>query len=40
VQFTSLAKLHVDLTVNVYPSKTVYSYPLSDDIVLRNSLRG
>jgi hypothetical protein len=37
---TSLAKLHVDLTVNVIPTKAVYSYPLSDDIVLRNSLRG
>jgi type II secretory pathway pseudopilin PulG len=40
VQDTSLAKLHVDLTINLIPAKAVYSYPLSDDIVLRNSLRG
>jgi prepilin-type N-terminal cleavage/methylation domain-containing protein len=36
---TSLAKLHVDFPVNVKPSKTVESYELIDDIVLRNSIR-
>ena len=36
---TSLAKLHVDLPVNVKPSKTVEQYELQDDIVLRNSTR-
>jgi prepilin-type N-terminal cleavage/methylation domain-containing protein len=40
VQAVSLAKLHVDLTINVNPAQAVLSYPLSDDIVLRNSLRG
>ncbi|MFL5922250.1 MAG: type II secretion system protein [Gaiellaceae bacterium] len=36
---TSLAKLKVDLPVNVKPSKTVDTYELIDDIVLRNSTR-
>ena len=36
---TSLAKLGVDLPVNVKPSKTVELYELQDDIVLRNSTR-
>jgi prepilin-type N-terminal cleavage/methylation domain-containing protein len=36
---TSLAKLNVDLPVNVKPAKTVERYELSDDIVLRNSSR-
>lgn len=40
VQSTSLATLDVNLTINLVPSKAVYSYPLSDQIVLRNSLRG
>ena len=35
----SLAKLHVDLPVNVRPAKTVERYELVDDIVLRNSTR-
>ena len=36
---SSLAKLHVDLPVNVKPAKTVERYELVDDIVLRNSSR-
>jgi prepilin-type N-terminal cleavage/methylation domain-containing protein len=36
---TSLAKLHVDLPVNVKPSRTVDLYELADDVVLRNSSR-
>jgi type II secretory pathway pseudopilin PulG len=36
---TSLAKLHVELPVNVKPSKTVDTYDLADDLVLRNSTR-
>ena len=36
---TSLATLHVDLPVNVRPSKTVDLYELADDVVLRNSSR-
>jgi len=36
---SSLAKLSVDLPVNVKPSKTVELYELKDDIVLRNSTR-
>ena len=36
---SSLAKLSVDLPVNVKPSKTVELYELIDDIVLRNSTR-
>ena len=35
----SLAKLHVDLPVNVRPAKTVERYELVDDIALRNSTR-
>lgn len=35
----SLAKLGVDLPVNVKPAKTVEGYELVDDIVLRNSTR-
>jgi prepilin-type N-terminal cleavage/methylation domain-containing protein len=35
----SLAKLHVDFPVNLKPAKTVESYELLDDIVLRNSSR-
>jgi prepilin-type N-terminal cleavage/methylation domain-containing protein len=36
---SSLAKLHVDLPVNVRPAKTVERYELVDDIALRNSSR-
>jgi prepilin-type N-terminal cleavage/methylation domain-containing protein len=36
---TSLAKLGVDFPVNVNASKTVETYELQDDIVLRNSTR-
>jgi prepilin-type N-terminal cleavage/methylation domain-containing protein len=36
---TSLARLRVDLPVNVKPSKTVDRYELVDDMVLRNSTR-
>ena len=36
---TSLAKLHVDLAVNPKPSRTVDTYELIDDLVLRNSTR-
>ena len=36
---TSLAKLSVDFPVNVKPSRTVDTYELKDDIVLRNSTR-
>ena len=36
---TSLAKLSVDFPINVKPSRTVDTYELKDDIVLRNSLR-
>ena len=36
---TSLALLHVDLPVNLKPSRTVDLYDLADDIVLRNSSR-
>ncbi len=36
---SSLAKLHVDLPVNVKPAKTVERYELVDDIALRNSTR-
>jgi prepilin-type N-terminal cleavage/methylation domain-containing protein len=35
----SLAKLHVDLPINVKPAKTVETYELIDDLVLRNSVR-
>jgi prepilin-type N-terminal cleavage/methylation domain-containing protein len=36
---TSLAKLSVDFPVNLKPSRTVDTYELKDDIVLRNSVR-
>jgi prepilin-type N-terminal cleavage/methylation domain-containing protein len=36
---TTLAKLSVDFPVNVKPSRTVDTYELKDDIVLRNSTR-
>jgi prepilin-type N-terminal cleavage/methylation domain-containing protein len=36
---TSLAKVHVDVIVNVAPAKAVDSFELVDDMVLRNSLR-
>jgi prepilin-type N-terminal cleavage/methylation domain-containing protein len=36
---TSLAKLHVDLPVNPKPSRSVDTYELIDDLVLRNSTR-
>lgn len=36
---TSLAKLRVDLPVNVRPSRPVLQYRLVDEIVLRNSTR-
>jgi hypothetical protein len=36
---SSLARLHVDIPVNVKPAKTVERYELVDDIVLRNSTR-
>jgi hypothetical protein len=35
----SLAKLHVDFPVNIYPTKANLKYQLIDDIVLRNSVR-
>jgi prepilin-type N-terminal cleavage/methylation domain-containing protein len=36
---TSLAKVHIDLPVNVKPSRTGDLYELADDVVLRNSSR-
>jgi prepilin-type N-terminal cleavage/methylation domain-containing protein len=36
---TSLAKLHVDIPVNIKPSKSIELYDLADDLVLRNSTR-
>jgi type II secretory pathway pseudopilin PulG len=36
---SSLAKLHVDIPVNVTPAKTFERYELVDDMVLRNSTR-
>jgi prepilin-type N-terminal cleavage/methylation domain-containing protein len=36
---TSLAKLHIDLPVNVKPSRAGDLYELADDVVLRNSTR-
>jgi prepilin-type N-terminal cleavage/methylation domain-containing protein len=36
---SSLAKLHVDIPVNVMPAKTFDRYELVDDIALRNSTR-
>ena len=35
----TLARLHVDLPVNVRPAKSVETYELTDDLVLRNSVR-
>jgi prepilin-type N-terminal cleavage/methylation domain-containing protein len=35
----SLARLHADFPVNVRPKKTVETYELIDDLVLRNSTR-
>jgi prepilin-type N-terminal cleavage/methylation domain-containing protein len=35
----SLARLHVDFPVNVKPKRTVNTYELIDDLVLRNSTR-
>ena len=40
VASTSLAKVHADVTVNVNPAKTTDVFQLTDDLVLRNSLRG
>jgi prepilin-type N-terminal cleavage/methylation domain-containing protein len=39
VSGTSLGKLHVDLPVNVRPTRPTLAYRLVDDIVLRNSTR-
>jgi type II secretory pathway pseudopilin PulG len=39
VASTSLAKVHVDVRVNVNPAKALDSFELTDDIVLRNSTR-
>lgn len=39
VAATSLAKVHVDLQVNVLPAKAIDTFQLVDDLVLRNSLR-
>ena len=36
---TSLAKLRIDFPINLKPSKSVESYELVDEIVLRNSVR-
>jgi prepilin-type N-terminal cleavage/methylation domain-containing protein len=38
-QTAMLARLHVDFPVNVKPAKTVETYELADDLVLRNSAR-
>lgn len=35
----TLARLHIDLPVNARPSKTVDTYELVDDVVLRNTVR-
>jgi len=35
----TLARLHVDVPVNARPSKTVDTYELVDDLVLRNTVR-
>jgi prepilin-type N-terminal cleavage/methylation domain-containing protein len=35
----SLARLHVDIPVNVRPAKTTETYELVDDLVLRNTVR-
>ena len=39
VAATSLAKVHLDMLVNVNPSKAVDTFKLTDDVVLRNSVR-
>jgi hypothetical protein len=36
---TSLANVYADIVVNVFPTKTVDTYELKDDIVMRNSTR-
>jgi type II secretory pathway pseudopilin PulG len=36
---TTLAKLRIDFPINVKPTKSVQSYELVDEIVLRNSVR-
>ncbi len=36
---TSLAKVHVDIRVNVLPAKAIDTFQLTDDLILRNSLR-
>jgi prepilin-type N-terminal cleavage/methylation domain-containing protein len=36
---SSLGKLHIDFPVNVKPSRTVDTYELTDDLVLRNTTR-
>jgi prepilin-type N-terminal cleavage/methylation domain-containing protein len=36
---SSLGKLHIDFPINVKPSRTVDTYELLDDIVLRNTTR-
>ena len=38
-QTSMLARLHIDLPVNVRPKKTIETYELIDDLVLRNSTR-
>jgi prepilin-type N-terminal cleavage/methylation domain-containing protein len=38
-QTSMLARLHVDLPVNVRPKKSIETYELIDDLVLRNSAR-
>jgi hypothetical protein len=35
----TLARLHVDIPVNARPSKTVDTYEVVDDLVLRNTVR-
>jgi prepilin-type N-terminal cleavage/methylation domain-containing protein len=39
VAATSLAKVHADFQVSVNPSKSVDTFELADDIVMRNSVR-
>ena len=36
---SSLGKLHIDFPINVKPSRTVDTYELTDDLVLRNTTR-
>lgn len=38
-QTAYLARLHIDLPVNVRPTKSIEMYELIDDVVLRNSVR-